>query len=294
MPFNFANSTDIDAADPTASSGSNPLTLQNFLILGLMGGFTTEISVTGIITTLHQHFSQPAGQRRISLVPVVMTVFNFWCIAYMIIFFYAFNLTSYNCVVGELLVNIFSHFFYLSFDFFILYKTYVISRYNTWVFRCICLLFAHRASWSLTDIIKSGGQWDDTANQCNYYQFPLSGIAYNTADLATDLFCSVVSMGFAIKHLKSNMSTIGQVILQDNVVRSIIILSITCYEIYASFMITDPFMIWMSYLIQNYAYTRCLNLEFLWMGARKKKVTAKSVKGSQAASKAGSATTSHA
>ncbi|ORY39840.1 hypothetical protein BCR33DRAFT_719667, partial [Rhizoclosmatium globosum] len=238
-----------------------------------MVGNTLEVAIGGIVSIIIFHFSGTTpgkGSMKINWTSLLMINFNISAIIYMGWFIAAWSLDGSNCVIGSILDNAASHYFYLSFDIFILFKTCVISGYNKIVVILAAMIYLNRMSWSALDVIKSGGSWDPDAQSCNYFQFPLSGLGYNASDIITDLFASVVSVIFTLKHVKAGFNKIGQVIMQENVLRSGIMLGVNCFEMYASFKVTDPFLTLMAYMIQNYTYTRCLNLEIMWIGVRRR------------------------
>ncbi|ORY45098.1 hypothetical protein BCR33DRAFT_716439 [Rhizoclosmatium globosum] len=103
----------------------------------------------------------------------------------------------------------------------------------------------------------------------NFVQYPPSGIGYNAADIFCDWFATVVSITFTWKYMNSNVTRIGEIVLQDNVFRSIVILIVNSYAIYLSSVNTGPFAP-MVYLGQGYVYTRSVNLELLWIYLRKR------------------------
>ncbi|KAI9326311.1 hypothetical protein BDR26DRAFT_877513, partial [Obelidium mucronatum] len=217
----------------------------NYVILGVLGGLTGEISISGILASIVLAAQQKKSGRNWAF--IIMTNFNLACIFYMGNIFYDLYLVESNCVSGQYIGNSSSHYFYLSFDFFILFKSYVVSCFDVWVFRLGFLIFLNRLFWTALDIYSSGGRWDPEIMNCNYVQNPLSGMGYNASDIVVDVFCTIVSLIFTWKHLKSKISRIGEVILQENVIRSAVMLSVN--------------------------NARCLNSELFWMGVRKKSVT---------------------
>ncbi|KAJ3281911.1 hypothetical protein HDU79_010382 [Rhizoclosmatium sp. JEL0117] len=268
MNVTSTTNTTLPAA-PAPPSISN----QQFAVLGLMVGNTLEVAIGGIISIGIFHLSgeNPGkGSMKINWTSLLMVNFNFAAIIYMAWFIADWWLDGSNCVIGSILDNAASHYFYLSFDLFILFKTCVISGYNRVVVVMAAVIYLNRMSWSALDIAKSGGSWDPDGQLCSYVQFPLSGLGYNASDIITDLFASVVSVIFTLKHIKSGFNKIGQVIMQENVLRSLIMLGVNCFEMYASFTITSPFLTLVAYMIQNYTYTRCLNLEIMWIGVRRR------------------------
>ncbi|KAJ3283479.1 hypothetical protein HDU79_009050, partial [Rhizoclosmatium sp. JEL0117] len=196
-------------------------------------------------------------------------MFNISCILYMGLFMADFFVNEQTCPIGQRMTNMGSHFFYLTFNAFLLFKTYAVSEYNDWVARLALLLWTHRFAWSLVDVFASNATWDREFQYCNFVQYPPSGIGYNAADIFCDWFATVVSITFTWKYMNSNVTRIGEIVLQDNVFRSIVILIVNSYAIYLSSVSTGPFAP-MVYLGQGYVYTRSVNLELLWIYLRKR------------------------
>ncbi|KAJ3023864.1 UNVERIFIED_CONTAM: hypothetical protein HDU68_008433 [Siphonaria sp. JEL0065] len=268
---------------------------EKYVILGVLGGLTGEISISGIISSSVLAAQTTGGSK---LAFYIMTNFNVACIFYMFNIFFDLYLVESNCVIGQHIGNSSSHYFYLCFDFFILFKSYAVSGSNQYVLVMSVLIYLHRIAWTVMDIYYSGGVWDPVAQNCNYVQYPLSGIGYNASDMICDFFCTIVSIVFTWKHVKSNFSSIGKVIFQENVIRSSVMLAVNSFEMYASNTWTDPFLTLAAFLIQNYTCeitchlafveveslnssildARCLNSELFWIGVRKQSVRRSQVK----------------
>ncbi|KAJ3031025.1 UNVERIFIED_CONTAM: hypothetical protein HDU68_006863 [Siphonaria sp. JEL0065] len=215
---------------------TTPISPQHYVILGLLGGLTGEISISGIISCLVHHTQtkearEEAGAK--NWTAIIMLNFNIACIFYMFNIFFDLYLVESNCEIGQHIGNTSSHYFYLSFDFFILFKSYIVSNMNHWVLKSAILIYVNRLFWTVFDVVKSGGVWDPVSQNCNYVQNPVSGIGYNASDMIVDLFCTIVSITFTWRLRKSKITRIAEVILQEN-------------------------------------DTRCLNAELFWISIRKK------------------------
>ncbi|KAI9351522.1 hypothetical protein BDR26DRAFT_432365 [Obelidium mucronatum] len=268
---------------PTLSAG------QYNVCLGLLLGLTAETSISGIIATgigLYNAAVLGITRKGVNWTAIIMTNFNIATLLYMISFFFnMFSLNESNCWGGQFAGNFVSHYFYLSFDAFILFKSYIISKYSNYVLVGTIAVCVNRAGWTILDLMKSGGPWNSEVNMCLYYQYPLSGLGYNSSDMIIDFFSTAVSTVFTYAQLKSNVSRIGAVILQENVVRSFAGLAINSFSMYVNLNWTDPFMVLSAYLIQSYAYTKSLNAEHFWLAERKK--------GASSGQKQKTTTTSH-
>ncbi|KAJ3031026.1 UNVERIFIED_CONTAM: hypothetical protein HDU68_006864 [Siphonaria sp. JEL0065] len=194
------------------------ITQQQYVILGLLIGLTGEISISGIISCLVHHArtkqTRKAGERNWTI--IIMINFNLSCLFYLLNIFFDLFLIQGNCIVAQHIGNASSQYFYLSFDFFILFKSYTVSNLNIWVFRSAILVFGHRIVWTGLDLAKSGGDWDPLTQTCNYEQNAVTGIGYNGSDIIVDAFCTIVSLLFTWKLMRSKITRIADVIRQEN------------------------------------------------------------------------------
>ncbi|ORY45150.1 hypothetical protein BCR33DRAFT_765591, partial [Rhizoclosmatium globosum] len=252
------------ASDHPSSSSS-----AHFAILGLLNGITLEVGLLGIVATLlfHRFYEKTP---KLSITGILLINFNMACLFYMANFSSDWFLKESNCQIGNLFGNMASHYFYLSFDAFILFKSFVFSKCDHNVFRVSCILFVHRLFWTIYDIVKSTGEWDPLARYCNYNQNGLSGLGYNASDILIDSFCSIVALLFSWQYLNSDITRIGEVILSENVLRSVCVLFVNSFAIYASLTINDPFMTLITFMLQNYIYARCVNFELFWIITRRR------------------------
>ncbi|ORY43476.1 hypothetical protein BCR33DRAFT_717683, partial [Rhizoclosmatium globosum] len=247
-----------------------------------------EISLSGLISTAVRVFSsEDAGASSFIPVAGIMSLFNAFCIAYNALFIRSFFLDGSNCWSGQRATNVCSHMFYLSFDLFLLYKTYTLSLHSKVVLVAMTVILLHRIVWTVWDIIKSQGVWDDSAQNCEYVQYPTTGIGYNSADIISDSFCTLTAILLNYKSLVTGPVTDSiKVIVQENILRSFVVVTVNSFELYAATNWTDPYLTLLAFLIQNYTYARCLNAELFWIEARKTaagQTTSMSTTGSQIA-----------
>ncbi|KAI9335754.1 hypothetical protein BDR26DRAFT_524427 [Obelidium mucronatum] len=261
------NSTSASDANNTGENligGAMPL--EQLIILGIISGLSLEISFSGIISVTQRLLTPTAESFR--LCGTIMILFNIFCIVYQSLFNWGYFLNQHNCEVGNLWANIASHLFYFTFGCFLLFKAYSVSHDAKWVKLCSLLIIINRIVWGVLDIWKSYGAWDASLDQCIYYQNRITGVGYFLADLISDIFCTLVSIACSYKFLNSDITKIGEVIISENVIRSIIVLATTSYEIYATWTFTDPFLCWLAYILQTWVFTRVLNCEFFWIQER--------------------------
>ncbi|TPX55867.1 hypothetical protein CcCBS67573_g09419 [Chytriomyces confervae] len=235
------------------------LTVFQLSILTLILGLTAEVALSGIISTIC--FILKKGINQSWRLATIITFFNVWCIAYMCCFFASSFLVKETCDSGTFVTNLASHFFYNAFDAFLLYKAFATSSGNGAVFYACVLLIAHRMAWSGADLFHVVASWDADNRTCQSVANAVTGIGYNAADIAIDLFSTIVSIGSNWKLMGTSYGKMVEVIAYDNILRSVVVLSITSYGIYVSATSTDLYTILISFCVQNYVYTRCVNAE---------------------------------
>ncbi|KAJ3282739.1 hypothetical protein HDU79_009687 [Rhizoclosmatium sp. JEL0117] len=236
----------------------------------IAAGVIAEVAFTGSIKHISQTISDVRAQKRVIWAPTLLiNGYNFFCIIDMIVTELTFTLNENDCDFGQRWANVIAHCSYLTFDSFILYKTYAISGFNSKVLLGIITVLLHRLVWTLLDLINSGGLWDVVGNQCLYNQYPLSGIGYNSSDVVCDVFSLTISFLYTYKNISDSQSWLERILLFESVIRSAIICSVNFYGIYVYTFVTDGFTIQFFYMIQNYAYSKVINSELFWSQLRK-------------------------
>ncbi|KAI9333574.1 hypothetical protein BDR26DRAFT_868142 [Obelidium mucronatum] len=224
-------------------------------------------SAVGLFCTIHRLLTTKSNS--FWIVAGLMTLFNVFSIVYQISYVWSLFLEEGNCIAGNFVANFTSHLFYLSFDTFLLYKTYSISLQNRFIVWGVVILFIHRLVWTVWDIVASTGVWDADTQTCSYQQFPITGVGYNVSDILIDCFATTVAVSFNYSSLSSNLSQTVQVLVKENILRTAFITSINLYGLYSSAFITDIFLFNLTYNIQDYAYAIALNSELFWIDQRK-------------------------
>ncbi|KAI9335757.1 hypothetical protein BDR26DRAFT_865718 [Obelidium mucronatum] len=248
------------------------------VILGAAVGIIVETSLSGIMSAVvfqlqnykqnkSGHHSKNSNEKQSYghyRLPALMTLFNILCISFSLVSeFSGFSRGSQACRRAMLTTNILSHAFYAIFNAFLILKCFIISGNSKIVSGVIPALLLHRSVWSIMDIIYSQGFWDSEAQICGFIQHPITGLGCSLADIVCDLFCSVL--------LNSDITRIGEVILQENVFRSLVVTSVNAYALYIFYFadVTSPFIYYFVYLTQNFTYVKCVNLEYYWLRARR-------------------------
>ncbi|KAJ3232936.1 hypothetical protein HDU77_000758, partial [Chytriomyces hyalinus] len=253
--------------DSSGGGGGSGLSIPQYALLSIIVGLVIEISFTGIITITLRVLRKES--KNFWKMACLMVFFNVWCIVYMVFFTLSYFAVKENCVLINSSSNVSSHLFYVSYDVFMLYKTYAVSKCSKLVLAIIVLLLANRAVWSIWDIAKSTGVYDAETDVCAYYQYPLSGFGYNTADLIIDAFCTIVSLVANWAYLFTSFGQLGEVIVKENILRSVLVLSVNSYLMYVNLHVQDLMTILVAYMLQNYTYTRAVNAELFWVEERR-------------------------
>ncbi|KAI8826524.1 hypothetical protein BJ741DRAFT_39977 [Chytriomyces cf. hyalinus JEL632] len=271
----FANS---DSSNVASNGSSNPtlepesnreggLSISQFALLSIIVGLAIEVSFTGILAITLRMLRKES--KNFWKMACLMLLCNVWCIVFMVFLTLSNFAVKENCIVINALSNVSGHSFYVTCDVFLLYKTYAVSKRNKRVLAFSALLLAHRLVWSLWDLVKSGGVVDPVTDMCYYNQYPLVGFGFNTADLIIDAFCTLVSIMANWDYLFTSFGQLAEVVAKENILRSVLILSINSYVMYINLHVEDLMTILMAYMLQNYAYTRAVNAETFWVEERR-------------------------
>ncbi|KAI8617271.1 hypothetical protein BC830DRAFT_1114340 [Chytriomyces sp. MP71] len=248
------------------------LTASQIFAIAVVEGLVTEVSLSGLLQVLYlRHRATKAKAWKDPSYRITSTIsiaFNISAISYAIIFMPQFFFVGSNCRAGSMFVNFLSHCTYFTFDCFTCFKTYLYSDGDPRVKWCTIAILSARIGVAALDIYSSYSVWD--GNLCNYIQWPASGIAYNTLDIFIDLYCTIVSIQCATKFLEWDFTRIGEIIINENIIRSAVMLGVNLLEIYVSYTVANQYFLFIAYTIQNLAYTRLLNLEGFWIEERHK------------------------
>ncbi|KAI9326678.1 hypothetical protein BDR26DRAFT_876838, partial [Obelidium mucronatum] len=244
------------------------ISFQGCIFLATLCGAIAETSANGILSVIFQ-WSSMGRKVRVWITGWIMTIYNLLQICAMVLFVFGWFIDNDNCQFG-FYANLISHTQSLFFDAFIMYKTLVVSGYNTRVRHIIFILATHRLIWAIGDLALSKGFWDVEIETCGYRQDPVTGTGYTISDILIDVFSTVASWIYTWNDLNSSFSALEMAILQENCVRSALVTAVNVCNIYVSNMTLDPFSYNVFFLFQQYIYTRILNSEFFWMDQRRK------------------------
>ncbi|ORY44859.1 hypothetical protein BCR33DRAFT_737848 [Rhizoclosmatium globosum] len=84
-----------------------------------------------------------------------------------------------------------------------------------------------------------------------------------------DIFCTIVAIAFNLKNFNSQFQRFAMILVQENIIRSILVVAINSAMLYATQNVTDPYLLTLYFAIQNWIYVFSLNAELLWIDVRK-------------------------
>ncbi|KAJ3067999.1 hypothetical protein HDU98_008813 [Podochytrium sp. JEL0797] len=123
----------------------------------------------------------------------------------------------------------------------------------------IWLIIVNRGVWTIWDLSVSGGHWDDAAG-CSYSQNPTTGIGYNAADTISDCFATLVALVVGWKHMH-NVHNVIKVLIEDNILRSVAVISVDALEMYISVHVTDGNVTYIGFIAQVFVLAVSINME---------------------------------
>ncbi|KAJ3290477.1 hypothetical protein HDU79_003186 [Rhizoclosmatium sp. JEL0117] len=242
-------------------------------------GFAVENSISGIILNAVRISSEETRSKKYPFMFIVITVFNFIATLYNVLFLCHYFLKESNCVWVDFMTNIFSHSYYLMFDGFILFKTWAVTQFCDWFRYPMGIALLHRLTWAIFDLSTSTAVWQESKNHCEFVQNPTSGTGASAADLLCDILATVSCIYFCRQRildcfmLGASMDAFKRlmyILINENVLRSVVVLCANSLIMWCTNNLTDGSFVLVFYAIQSYIFVRVINLEFLWVQARKK------------------------
>ncbi|KAJ3067425.1 hypothetical protein HDU98_003312 [Podochytrium sp. JEL0797] len=223
-----------------------------------------EISLRGIILAIGQIHQNPAAKTT----PIIILTGNVFGL-FSAIFFIWGNLTNQGTCFGvDLAMNLTYHLFMLTFDGFILYKSYLASSKAQWYAIIAVLAFWHRMGWAAVDLIQSYGSWDaDFGGVCVWNQYSVTSQGYMSGDILCDLIATVTALIYCWKYFSSNVRKLFIVMSTENVLRSSISLLITSLSIWLVSH-KNPIEVMYFSSISVYLFSQILNSEFYFCQIR--------------------------
>ncbi|KAI8831817.1 hypothetical protein BJ741DRAFT_313680 [Chytriomyces cf. hyalinus JEL632] len=171
-----------------------------------------ELSLKGLIMSIRKVMTGHL------MAPKIMVAVNFLGLMYAPLFVLS-NFGAANCQHNALLFKFNMHAFFLCFDLFLLYKTWVVAQKRKSVAILGVLLLIHRTAWACVDCLRSYAFTDDTTGMCLYSQDQLGAVGFLLGDLFVDIFCTATTIYSANKDVdqtSTKMQRLYAVLIADN------------------------------------------------------------------------------
>ncbi|KAJ3393800.1 hypothetical protein HDU80_010651 [Chytriomyces hyalinus] len=252
------------------SVASIDMSLEQYVTLGVIGGAVMNTSFVGMLCTLSHWLSTSSDTFWKDA--VLMNTFNIACLLFQALISWEYFLEESMCSTGATVVNVMSHCFYVSFNVFLMYKAYRTSGDHVAVCVAGALLLLHRIGWAIADIAWSRGFWDVAMESCRHLQNRATGVGYISADFAVAISSLLISVSFNFQSLQTaRFVSATRVLMQENILRSFIGTAVNAYAIAVclSDSSLDLFDAYLSFTVQNFIYTVCVNSELYWTDAKK-------------------------
>ncbi|KAI8840837.1 hypothetical protein BJ741DRAFT_596730 [Chytriomyces cf. hyalinus JEL632] len=181
-----------------------------------------ELSLKGLIISIRKLITTNLTA------PRIMVAVNFLGLLYAPLFVLS-NYGDGNCQHNALLFKLNMHAFFICFDLFLLYKTWVVAQKRKSVAILGALLLLHRTSWACVDCLRSYAFTDDSTGKCLYSQDQLGAVGFLLGDLVVDIFCTATTIYSAnndVDETSTKMQRLYAVLIADNVIRTV--LTLTC------------------------------------------------------------------
>ncbi|KAI9352761.1 hypothetical protein BDR26DRAFT_849824 [Obelidium mucronatum] len=179
-------------------------------------------------------------------------------------------LTSYEaCISVNFLLNILWQLFFISFDVFILWKSFIVTDKNRVYLGFALMALLYRTIWGILDLIWTGGRWDE-AEGCGYFQDPLSTFQYILGDAICDVIATIGALSMFLKAENRSLPfmSLWFQLAKENVVRSVFTL-ISCITVMVLDVTNaDKNILWIAFVVQSYVYIRLVNVEVHYKEAR--------------------------
>ncbi|ORY48204.1 hypothetical protein BCR33DRAFT_714608 [Rhizoclosmatium globosum] len=181
-------------------------------------------------------------------------------------------MTQDGCVGINFIDNLLWHIFFVLFDTFILWKSWIVTDKNRLYLAACIVAMGFRLSTGILDLVWTTAYWDSQVG-CVYNQSDFSTMLYTAADAVCD---AIATLGALTMFLKSDLGgllsfeTLWFRLLKENVFRSGLTLIICSIVMFMSRSPLVPLnILYMSFSAQQYIYIRLANLELHYKDERK-------------------------
>ncbi|KAI8615076.1 hypothetical protein BC830DRAFT_1124353 [Chytriomyces sp. MP71] len=242
------------------------------VVATFLSAMTFENSLKGLFLSV----KKVSKLRQVQWAPILLVVVNVFGILFGPLYLVS-QFTNGDCARNSLIFKINMHLFFFAFNLFLVFKTWAVAQKRVSVMVVGCLLLAHIVFWAVMDWIKSYGFQDAITGFCLYHQAQIPAFGFLLGDLLVDIFCTATTLYCAIRDVdqsSSKMQRLYNVLIADNVVRTVLILGVnTILIIYCATGAletntneSDILLILPN--LSSYVYSVALNSEFFWMSMR--------------------------
>ncbi|KAI9352750.1 hypothetical protein BDR26DRAFT_849810 [Obelidium mucronatum] len=257
--------------------GSQELSVITTPVTFFISGLCFEHCLCGILalTPYMQNCCRPSSQHtQTPTLYYLIYVLNICALLYQIFvticWFPQFLMTEASCLSMNFINCLLWHFFFTSFDAFILWKSWIVtdkSRIFFWI-AVVCILY--RIIWGIIDLVWSGGRWDSDIG-CYYEQNNVSAVYYTIGEATCDIVATIGALYMFCKP-ENRLVTFQSMWFQlakENVLRSLASLIICGIVIYLETSSSVNYQIlYIAYTAQVYIYTRLANTEIVYKRQR--------------------------
>ncbi|KAJ3295351.1 hypothetical protein HDU79_009405 [Rhizoclosmatium sp. JEL0117] len=179
-------------------------------------------------------------------------------------------LTESTCVPVDWFSVFIWHFYFIVFNIFVLYKSYIVTDKSQVYLVVAILAFFYRIAWTIVDLMWTGGSWDPIAGVCNYYYSEVTGFHYTIADIICDVVATAGSVTMFLKpeNRALEYQSLWFQLMKENVLRSVITLMVNPVVVVMNNAHLDANTMTLVYTAQNYTYVRMMNLEMYFKDQR--------------------------
>ncbi|KAJ3228566.1 hypothetical protein HDU81_006108 [Chytriomyces hyalinus] len=243
------------------------MSVPQIMFLSLIFGWIINTCLIGILVSLLRVASTASMPYK--KLAAMMILFNVLCISCHGLAVWTVFLGEMDCVNVSIAENVVGHCFYISFDFFILYKTLATCGFDKRVRVGVITLLANRTLWAVVDIVRSQASYDAATVTCYYSQDKFSGLAYNVSDLLSDLYATAMCIAFNWSNFAFTVSAVLRIVVKENILRSFLVVCITAFAFFSTIFSTNAFLQNLGYGLQGLAYSTAVNSEHFLSTIRK-------------------------
>ncbi|KAI8613458.1 hypothetical protein BC830DRAFT_1170218 [Chytriomyces sp. MP71] len=164
-------------------------------------GICAEASFRGMIQSGPELLSHLRGEEPGSAILIATVfIFNMLAFANTAVFIPLLNLNENDCASLNTAGLVTWHAFFIIFDGFVMFKSYVCVRRNLY-FKIICIIaLLYRIGWTIADLMFTGGTWDSENQACVYAANFQTGLHYTIADIICDALSTVAAVYMMIQN----------------------------------------------------------------------------------------------